>query len=111
MEVYVDERNKDFNELRKLIYEYDNSVNEFEENRFDFFNYSQTLKAVRVWDIITTELTPDKRNIFLLFETYDHDYKKLMEYFHSKAYSTLRVIISDIRKDIRNRYNSKYSTI
>lgn len=110
LDTYILERTNGVNELRSMLEAYDNSVNEFEENRFEFFDYNRTQKIVRMWDIIM-DLKPQERNLILMFEAVDHDYDKMAEYFGQyKSCATLRVLLSNVRKEIRHKYQTKYKT-
>lgn len=110
LDKYIADRTNGVNEMRSMLEAYDNSVNEFEENRFEFFDYNRTQKIVRMWDIIM-DLRPQDRNLLLMYEAVDHDYEKMSEFFGQyKTQATIRVLLCNARKEIRDKYKKRYET-
>lgn len=110
LDEYIKENSTLYEWLKDTCRKYDNAI--FEQPDFAGFNYEKALKFIRTWDIINN-LPADKKNLFLLFCSTGYDYKETLEVFNGvgkgcKNVSTLRVLISNIRKIIREKYTLNY---
>ena len=95
--------------LKDMCKNYDENLPEYTG-----FDYQQAIKYMRTWDIIK-ELPTDKKNLFIIYVACDFNYKNTLAIFNDigKGYknaATLRVMISNIRKQIKEIYKDKYGT-
>ena len=88
----------------------------YDENLPEYtgFDYHQAIRYMRTWDIIK-ELPTDKKNLFIIYTACDFNYKNTLAIFNDigKGYknaATLRVMISNIRKQIKEIYKDRYGT-
>ncbi len=98
--------------LMNTIEKYNNTL--FEEPEFSGFEIGKAVKYCRTWRIIK-ELPVDQRNLFLIFSSTGYNYKDTLDVFNGvgkgcKNVGTLKVMISKIRKIIKEKYNEKYGT-
>lgn len=95
--------------LKDMCKNYDENLPEYTG-----FEYQQAIKYMRTWDIIK-ELPTDKKNLFIIYAVCDFNYKNTLAIFNDigKCYkntATLRVMISNIRKQIKEIYKERYDT-
>lgn len=98
--------------LKESCEKYENTL--FELPELTGFNYEKAVKFIRTWDIVE-ELPADKKNLFVIFWSTGFNYKKTLEIFNGvgkgcKNVATLRVLVSNIRKIIKEQYKEKYGT-
>lgn len=112
LDKFITETNSLYEWLKKTCERYNNSV--FELPEFTGFNYEKAVKFINTWDIIN-ELPTEKKNMFLIYCATEFDYEKALEIFNGvgkgcKNVATLRVLITNIRKIIKEKYRNKYGT-
>lgn len=95
--------------LKDMCKNYDENLPEYTG-----FDYHQAIAYMRTWDIIK-ELPTDKKNLFIIYVACDFNYKNTLAIFNDigKGYknaATLRVMISNIRKQIKEIYKDRYGT-
>lgn len=78
----------------------------------EYFNYTKSLRFTRLWELMM-ELKPVDRNLLLLYQACGNRYKAMLdELFKSnvnyKNDATLRVLVTNARKEIRRLYKEKY---
>lgn len=79
----------------------------------EYYDINKSLKFTRTWDIIMKDLDCAGRNLLLLFNVCESRYKETLEALvgfniEYKNVATLRVMITRIRKKIKEIYNKKY---
>lgn len=103
-------------DLQTNIDIYENAIdNPDDVPELALFSYSKAVKLKRTYSIIKNDLQPTERNLFCTYLACDYDYKKTLEIFNgeNKGYkniATLRVIIANIRKIIKEKYKEKYGS-
>ena len=103
-------------DLQSNIDIYDNAIdNPDDVPELAWFNYRKAVKLKRTYNIILNDLQPTERNLFCIYLACNYDYEKTLEIFNgeNKGYkniATLRVIIANIRKIIKEKYKEKYGS-
>lgn len=110
LEKYVKEHDELYQFLEVLCKKFDEAI--FDTPEFEGFNYKKAKKYMRAWDVLK-EIPTEKKNLFLLFCATDFNYEKTLVFFNGtgntcKNIATLRVMISKIRKIIRDKYQEIY---
>lgn len=105
---YIDKMDSLYEDKLKQIEDYKtNVIDEFDE----YFDYYKALKFVRTWDIIKNNLNPAEKNLVIASEC-AKDYEECLSFFNGgkapKNIATLRVLICNARKKIREIYNQKW---
>lgn len=96
--------------LKEMCDKYDNTL--FDLPDFGAFDYEKAVKFIRTWEIIN-EFPTDKKNLFLIYCACEYNYTKTLAIFNDigkgcKNAATLRVLISNIRKLIKEIYTERY---
>ena len=110
LQTYIDETNMNVEWLKEMSNRY--SATMYDLPDFAGFNYSKAQKYIRTWEIIQ-ELPAEKMNMFLIYCACENDLTKTLEIYNGvgkgcKNVATLRVLISLVRKTIRERYKERY---
>lgn len=79
----------------------------------DYFNINKSLKFTRTWEILMSMDNIAARNLLLLFNACGSKYKETLEALSGlnveyKNEATLRVMITNARKIIKEIYDDKY---
>lgn len=102
-----------YNENKKAIQIYENSVNEDEPELSDF-DYYAALKFIRTWDIIKSDvLNQSQRNLLYCYNACDCDLETTLNCFNGKGKgyknkASLAVLLCNIRKIIKKEYTKLY---
>lgn len=111
LEQYVKEQNDLYQWYKDTIQRYNETV--FDLPEFAGFEYNEAISFMRTWEIIQ-ELPTEKKNLFLTYCATDYNYKETLEVFNGKRcyknVATLRVLITLIRKIIKEKYKEKYGS-
>ena len=110
LDKYMTEQENYCNFLKETLNKYFNTP--FDLPDFSGFDMREAVVYLRTWELIK-ELPPDKKNLLLVFCACDYDYKKTLEIFNDvgkgyKNIASLRVIITYIRKILKQKYESRY---
>ena len=110
LEKYLEETNRNVEWLNEMCNRY--SATMYDLPDFAGFNYSKAQKYIRTWEIIQ-ELPAEKKNMFLIYCACENDLTKTLEVYNGvgkgcKNVATLRVLISLVRKIIREKYKERY---
>jgi len=98
-------------EKREDIQEYDNEI--IDSDRFEYFNREEAVKFVRMWEIITNDISIKDRNIICAAAACDNNLTECLNFFNGKGKSikntaTLKVMLYNARVAVRNIYEEKY---
>lgn len=81
----------------------------------EYYDYKKSVKFTRTWEILMNMKNLAARNLILLFNACGDKYKETIEalcgigvFYKNEA--TLRVMITNTRKKIKEIYNKKYGT-
>lgn len=107
---YINEQEQLYQWLKETCVKYQDAV--FEVPEFEGFNYYKAVKFIRTWDLIN-ELSMDKKNLFLVHCASGKKYEDTLKIFNGsgkeyKNVATLKVLITQIRNEIRKKYKEKY---
>ena len=113
LETYIEEQKEHCQFLEDTIKKYQNTL--FELPDVAGVDIKEALIYLRTWKIIN-ELPTEKKNLFLIFCACEYDYKKTLEVFNGvgkgcKNVATLRVLMTHIRKLLRQKYDEQYGNI
>ena len=80
------------------------------DESMDDFDFHGSVVFTRVWDIIMHDLGDSERNLYLMFCAVFGRYNPLMEMMGEKGSSiaTLRVMVCNVKKKIREIYDKRY---
>lgn len=111
LEEYINEQTEIYQSYKATMKRYSETL--FDLPEFEGFDYQQALLFIRTWDIIQ-ELPTDKKNLFLTYCATGFNYKETLEVFNGKRcyknIATIRVLVSLIRKIIKDKYKEKYGS-
>ena len=116
LEKFYSNMDKLIADLQSNIDIYDNAIdNPDDVPELAWFSYRKAVKLKRTYSIIKNDLQPTERNLFCTYLACNYDYEKTLEIFNgeNKGYkniATLRVIIANIRKIIKEKYKEKYGS-
>lgn len=110
LEEYIRKTESDIKWIKEMCNRYNNTV--FELPEFAGFDYYKAVEFLRTWEIIN-DLPADKKNLFLIFCACEYNYKNTLAIFNDigkgcKNIATLRVLITNIRKLIKEIYKERY---
>lgn len=107
VEEYIAEMDDIYKMNKELQDKYNNACVDLPE--LTDFNFSRSLEFTRTWEIIKT-MEIAQRNIYLLFLIAERKYKKMIQLMGNeyKNESTLRVLVCNARKIIKNKYKELY---
>lgn len=107
---YIEEMDKQYEMHKYLQNKFINGINE-DDSELEYFNYKKSVEFVRTWDIIK-EMNPIQRNIYLLFMIAEGKYKDLVKLMDNrfKNEATLRVMVCNAKRIIKDRYKELYGT-
>lgn len=92
---------------------YENSLWDYVPELGENFDYYNTLRFVRTWNIVKNELNVSDRNLIFCFLACDSNYDECLSWFNGngrdlKNVASLRVLICNVRKKVRTIYAEKY---
>lgn len=110
LEKYLEETNRNVEWLQYMTEKYATSLCDTPE--FVGFDYKKAQKYLRTWEIIQ-ELPAEKKNMLLIYCACENDLTKTLEVYNGvgkgcKNVATLRVLISLVKKTIREKYKERY---
>lgn len=110
LEKYIKEQKEHCKFLEETLAKY--ASTEFDLPDFACVDMREAIAYLRTWKLIN-ELPPKHKNLLLTFCACEYDYKKTLEVFNDvgreyKNVATLRVLITNIRKILREKYNETY---
>lgn len=110
LEKYIKEQEEHCAFLRESLDKYLNTP--FDLPDFSCIDMREAVVYLRTWKLIN-ELPTNKKNLLLIFCACKYNYKKTLEVFNGvgkgcKNIATLRVLITNIRKLLRQKYDEQY---
>lgn len=107
---YIEEMERLYSMHKYLQKKFIDGIHE-DAAELDNFNYKESIEFVRTWDIIKN-MNASQRNIYLLFMIAEGKYKPLMKIIGNeyKNEATLRVMVCNAKKIIKNKYKELYGT-
>lgn len=114
-----------YNKMKKMVREYISQMDvaydeyvylidifynhPFEAESMEEFDIKKALEFIRTWDIIKNELKETDKNLVLAFEVC-RNYKDMLDGFEGsyKSEGSLRVMVYNARKRIKEIYDRKY---
>lgn len=107
---YVDYMNKTVQAYKEDIQRWYNTDEYLQDPYMEWFNCVKALRTVRLWDIIQNELDPAQRNLLNCYYANGQKMDTMAAIFavQYKNAATLRVLLSNARKAVREAYKAKY---
>lgn len=108
---YVESMNKICEDLQTEIDRYNEDG--VGSSEFEWFDSNKALKTIRTWNIIQNHASPCDRNLLCAFAACNNKLKPCLEMFNGagkqiKNTQTLSQMITNARKNVKNKYDELY---
>ena len=109
---YIDEMNKNIEEIKEDIEYYFNGA--VDSSKLEYFNINKAVKKVRTWEIIMSDkIRVSDRNMLCAYAVADYDLPTCLSFFNGKGKNiknlkTLSTLIYNARKKVEDIYNEMY---